>query len=365
MVDYLIVGAGLFGATVARGLMDSGHSCLVIDRRHEIGGNCATTRLNGVVIHQYGPHIFHTNSTAIWEFVQRYCEFEEYVNAPKARTESGFYSLPFNMNTFEEFWGITDPGEARKRIYREAANPRPTNLEEKAVSMVGRELYEEFIFGYTLKQWGRVPRDLPPSIIGRIPVRFTYDNNYYDHIYQGIPKDGYSALISNLLSGAEVLLGIDYLSDRNGLDKVARHVIYTGSLDALCDFRFGRLPYRSITFDTQYMQQESFQSHAVINFCSLDEPYTRSTEHKYFSGRFSAGTYVTREIPCEYDGSNIPCYPINDRTNNELHAKYRSLVAGRERFSFGGRLAQYRYMDMDMVIASAIKLAGKLNAKYA
>ncbi len=365
MVDYLIVGAGLFGATVARGVMDSGKSCLVIDRRHEIGGNCATTRLNGVVVHQYGPHIFHTNSAEIWRFVQRYCEFQAYTNTPKARTKSGLYSLPFNMHTFEEFWGITDPEAALKKIYREEAKPRPVNLEEKAVAMVGRELYEEFILGYTLKQWGRDPRDLPPSIIGRIPVRFTYDNNYYDHIYQGIPKDGYSALVANLLSGAEILLEIDYLLDRSRLDKMARHVIYTGSLDALCDFRFGRLPYRSITFDTQYMQQENFQSHAVINCCSLDEPHTRSTEHKHFSGKSSSCTYVTREIPCEYDGSNIPCYPINDHTNNELHAKYRSLVAGRERFSYGGRLAQYRYMDMDMVIASAIKLAKKLNAKYA
>jgi UDP-galactopyranose mutase len=365
MVDYLIVGAGLFGATVARGLMDSGKSCLVIDRRHEIGGNCATTRLNGVVVHQYGPHIFHTNSAEIWRFVQSHCDFQAYTNAPKARTRSGLYSLPFNMHTFEEFWGITDPEAARKKIYREGAKPRPSNLEEKAVAMVGTELYEEFILGYTLKQWGRDPKELPPSIIGRIPVRFTYDNNYYDHIYQGIPKEGYSVLIANLLSGAEILLGIDYLLDQSRLNKMARHVIYTGSLDALCGFRFGRLPYRSITFDTQYMQQENFQSHAVINFCSTEEPYTRSTEHKHFSGEFSQGTYVTREIPCEYDGSNIPCYPINDRKNNELHAKYRSLVASRERFSYGGRLAQYRYMDMDMVVASAIKLAEKLNAKYA
>lgn len=363
-LDYVVVGAGLFGATIARLLTDLGSRCLVVEQRNHVGGNCATSNREGVVVHEYGPHIFHTNDRGIWDFVRSYADFTPFVNTPKAVTSRGCFSLPFNMHTFEEFWGITDPAEAERKIKSDQGYTNPSNAEEKAISMVGRELYEEFIKGYTTKQWGRDPKDLPTQIVGRLPVRFTYDNNYYDHKYQGIPTRGYSELIGTLLSGIEVLLNTDFLLQREYFTNQAKHIVYTGALDALFDHELGSLAYRSIEFELERVPQAQFQTQAVTNYCSLSVAHTRVTEHKHFNGSSGDATYITTETPEEYDGNNVPCYPINDRQNNERYRQYTKLVKHFPTISFGGRLAQYRYLDMDMIIASAFAKSRKLHARF-
>ena len=358
MYDYLIVGAGIFGATFARLARDSGRSCLVIDKRNHIGGNCYTENVEGINIHKYGAHIFHTNNKVVWNFINRFTEFNNYINSPKAYSKGKLYSLPFNMNTFYELWGVTTPSQAKEIIERQRFKGTPTNLEEQALSLVGQDIYQTLIKDYTEKQWGKKATELPSFIIKRLPLRFTFDNNYFNDKYQGIPIGGYTSMIEKMLDGIEVQLNADYLSNRNHFNSIANQVVYTGCIDEFFDYEFGKLEYRSLRFEHQVKDTDNFQGNAVINYCDSKIEHTRILEHKHFEKTQSTKTVITYEYPQKYQEGMIPYYPINDKTNQMIYKKYKTKSSSLTNFIFGGRLAEYKYMDMDTVIKSAMNKFG-------
>ena len=363
MYDYLIVGAGLFGAVAARELTDAGKQVLVIDRRDHIGGNIYTEKVEGINVHRYGAHIFHTNDRAVWEYVNRFAEFNRYTNSPVANYKGELYSLPFNMYTFNKMWGVVTPDEARRKIeeQRGEITHEPDNLEEQAISLVGRDIYEKLIKDYTKKQWGRDCTELPSFIIKRLPVRFTFDNNYFNARFQGIPVGGYTCLIEKMLSGIEVRLETDYLDDKDNYDSEARHVIYTGPIDAYFDYRLGYLEYRSVRFEEEILDMPNYQGNAVVNFTDPDTPWTRIIEHKWFEfGKDENGadlpkTVISKEFSSEWNPGDEPYYPVNDSRNSEMYQKYRGLADKETNVIFGGRLGEYKYYDMDQVIARALE----------
>lgn len=360
--DYLIVGAGLFGAVFARQATDSGKTCLVVERRNHIGGNIYTEEVEGITVHRYGAHIFHTSSQEVWDYVRRFAEFNDFINTPLANYEGKLYNLPFNMNTFQQMWGVTTPEEAQAIIAEQRSEiiGAPSNLEEQAISLVGRDIYEKLVRGYTEKQWGRSCTDLPPFIIKRLPVRFTYDNNYFNDPYQGIPVCGYTALVERLLEGVEVRLGVDYLADRAALNALADTVVYTGPIDAYYDYCYGALEYRSLHFEQETLPVAEYQPVAVVNYNERQVPYTRIIEHKHFVFGKGDKTVITREYPADWTPGSEPYYPVNDEKNQSLYQRYHQLAQGEEGVIFGGRLGQYRYYDMDKVVAVALALTKEL-----
>ena len=361
--DYLIVGAGLFGAVFAREATDAGKTCLVIDRRPHIAGNIYTERVEGIEVHRYGAHIFHTSDRAVWDYLSRFVTFNRFTNSPLARYGDELYHLPFNMNTFHALWGVVTPDEARAKIEEQRApyvGREPRNLEEQALSLVGRDVYEKLIRGYTEKQWGRPCDELPAFIIRRLPLRFTYDDNYFSDPLQGIPEEGYTALVERLLDGADVELSRDYFSDREALDEIADRVIFTGRIDEFYGAVYGRLAYRSLRFETETLDLPDFQGNAVVNYTSRDVPFTRIIEHKHFAFGKQPKTVVTREYPAAWTEGEEPYYPVNDETNNALYARYAALAEREPKVVFGGRLGLYRYLDMDKIVSEALSLSRRL-----
>ena len=358
--DYLVVGAGLFGSVFARQATDAGKRVLVIDRRDHVGGNIYTEAVEGINVHKYGAHIFHTNDKTVWEYVNRFAEFNRYTNSPVANYKGELYSLPFNMYTFNKMWGVVTPDEAREKIAEQRAAAgitEPKNLEEQAISLVGTDIYQRLVKGYTEKQWGRKCTELPSFIIRRLPVRFTFDNNYFNALYQGIPIGGYTAMVERMLEGIEVRLNVDYLECRDELDSIAGRVVYTGPIDSYFGYCYGPLGYRSVRFDTELLDTDNYQGNAVVNYTDSDTPYTRIIEHKHFEFGTQAKTVISREYSQEWQPGIEPYYPINDEVNGTLYAKYKLLADMDSKTIFGGRLAEYRYYDMDAVIASALKVA--------
>ena len=362
MYDYLIVGAGLYGAVMARQALDAGKSVLVVDKRPHIGGNVYTEEVEGIHVHRYGAHIFHTNDRRVWDYVNRFAEFNRFTNAPVANYHGELYSLPFNMYTFNRMWGVTTPAEAAAKIeeQRKAAGiTDPQNLEEQAISLVGTDIYEKLIKGYTEKQWGRPCRELPAFIIKRLPVRLTFDNNYFNARYQGIPLGGYTAMVARMLEGAEVRTGVDYLADKTRLDALAGQVIYTGPIDAYFGYRLGALQYRSVRFETEVLDIPNFQGNAAVNYTDRETPYTRIIEHKWFEDKGQPRTVISREYSSEWKPGDEPYYPVNDEKNGALYARYRQLAEQEPGVIFGGRLGEYKYYDMDAVIAAALDKAAE------
>ena len=358
--DYLIVGAGLFGAVFARQATDAGKKVLVIDKRDHIGGNIYTEDVEGINVHKYGAHIFHTNDKRVWAYITRFAEFNRYTNSPVANYHGELYSLPFNMYTFNKMWGVVTPEEAKSKIAEQRAAAgisEPENLEEQAISLVGTDIYERLVKGYTEKQWGRPCTELPSFIIRRLPVRFTFDNNYFNALYQGIPIGGYTAMVERMLEGIEVRLNVDYLEGREELNAIADKVVYTGPIDSYFDFCYGPLGYRSVRFETELLDTDNYQGNAVINYTDRETPYTRIIEHKHFEFGTQPKTVISREYSQEWQPGIEPYYPINDETNGALYARYKALADGESGVIFGGRLAEYRYYDMDAVIASALDVA--------
>ena len=364
--DYLIVGAGLYGAVFAREMKEKGKRCLVIDRREQIAGNVYTENVEGIQVHRYGAHIFHTNDRRVWDYVRRFAEFNRFTNSPVANYHGELYSLPFNMYTFNKMWGVVTPDEAKAKIEeqrREAGITEPKNLEEQAISLGGRDIYEKLIKGYTEKQWGRPCTELPSVIIRRLPVRLTFDNNYFNALYQGIPIGGYTRMVANMLDGIEIRLGVDYLENKEELDQLADRVLYTGPIDAYYDYRLGTLEYRSVRFETEVLDMPNFQGNAAVNYTDRETPWTRIIEHKWFEfGRDAEGnelpkTVISREYSSEWKPGDEPYYPVNDEKNTALYAAYKELGEAEEKVIFGGRLGEYKYYDMDAVIAAALKKA--------
>lgn len=359
--DYLIVGAGLFGAVFAREATDAGRTCLVVDKRSHIAGNVYTENVEGINVHRYGAHIFHTNNKAVWDYVNRFATFNRYTNSPVANYKGELYNLPFNMNTFNKMWGVVTPAQAQAKIEEQRAahfTPEPKNLEEQAINLVGTDIYEKLVKHYTEKQWGRPCAELPAFIIKRLPVRFTYDNNYFNALYQGIPQGGYTRMVANLLDGIEVRLGVNYLADKAELDAVADRVIYTGPIDAYFDYSLGALQYRSVRFETETLDCPNYQGNAVINYTDAETPYTRIIEHKHFEfGSTEPGTktVISREYSAEWQPGDEPYYPVNDEKNSALYAGYKALADAEPHVVFGGRLGEYKYYDMDKVIESALR----------
>jgi len=352
--DYLIVGCGLFGATFARLATDAGKSCLVIDRREHIAGNCYTHNDGGIHVHRYGPHIFHTSNKAVWDFVHRFAEFNNFILSPKAYSGGNLYSLPFNMNTFYEIWGVKRPYSAKTIIDQQKFKGKPSNLEEQALSLVGKDVYEKLIKHYTEKQWGRSATELPTFIIRRLPLRFTYDNNYFNDRYQGIPIGGYTAMFEKMLDGIEVRINTDYLENREYFDSLASKVVFTGPIDEYFNYELGELDYRSLRFEEEILDTENYQGNAIINYCDKSKDYTRIIEHKHFDKVNTNHTVITREYPQNYRRGLTPYYPINDSANQDLYDKYREKSKALTKVLFGGRLAEYKYMDMHVVIESAM-----------
>ena len=355
--DYLIVGAGLYGAVFARELTRRGKSCLVIDRRNHIAGNIYTEKMAGINVHKYGAHIFHTSDREVWEYVNQFAEFNNYVNSPLAVYRDELYNLPFNMNTFSKMWGIRTPKEARQMIERQVAElgiTEPQNLEEQALSLVGTDVYTKLIKGYTEKQWGRDCRELPAFIIRRLPCRFTYDNNYFNDRWQGIPIGGYTQMVEKMLEGADVLLQTDYFDLVREQPEIARTTVYTGCIDEFFGYRLGALKYRSVRFETEELPEENYQGNAVVNYTEREVPYTRVIEHKHFEFGKQPTTVISREYSAEWKPGLEPYYPVNDAENSALYAQYQQLAAQQENVIFGGRLGQYRYYDMDKVIRAAM-----------
>ena len=367
--DYLIVGAGLFGAVFAQEAKKAGKKVLVIDKRPNIAGNVYTEQIEGIHVHKYGAHIFHTNNKEVWEYVNRFATFNRFTNSPVANYHGELYSLPFNMYTFNRMWGVVTPQEAAARIeeQRKAAGiTEPKNLEEQAISLIGTDIYEKLVKGYTEKQWGRPCTELPAFIIKRLPVRLTFDNNYFNALYQGIPVGGYTKMVQNMLDGIEVRLNSDYLEDRAGWDALADKVIYTGPIDAFFDFCYGALEYRSVRFETELLDMPNFQGNAAVNYTDRETPWTRIIEHKWFEfGKDEKGndlpkTVISREFSSEWKPGDEPYYPVNDARNGQLYEKYRALADAEQKVVFGGRLGEYKYYDMDQVIASALEAAQSL-----
>ncbi len=366
--DYLVVGAGLYGAVFAQKAHAAGKSVLVVDKRPNIAGNVYTEPVEGIQVHKYGAHIFHTNNKAVWDYVRQFAEFNRFTNSPVANYHGELYSLPFNMYTFNKMWGVVTPQEAAEKIQaqRDAAGiTEPKNLEEQAISLVGTDIYEKLVKGYTEKQWGRPCDQLPAFIIKRLPVRLTFDNNYFNALYQGIPIGGYTRMVAHMLDGIEVRLNVDYLAEKEALDALAEQVVYTGPIDAYFGFRLGTLEYRSVRFETELLDIPNFQGNAAVNYTDRETPWTRIIEHKWFEfGKDEAGndlpkTVISREYSSEWKPGDEPYYPVNDEKNGALYAQYRDLAEQEKNVIFGGRLGEYKYYDMDMVIAAALSCAKK------
>lgn len=366
--DYLVVGAGLYGAVFAQKAKEAGKTVLVIDKRPNIAGNVYTEEVEGINVHIYGAHIFHTNNKEVWDYITKFAEFNRFTNSPVANYKGELYSLPFNMYTFNKMWGVVTPEEAAAKIEEQkkaAGVTEPKNLEEQAISLVGTDIYEKLIKGYTQKQWGRPCTELPSFIIKRLPVRLTFDNNYFNALYQGIPVGGYTKMVANLLDGIEVKLGVDYFDNKAEYDAMADKVIYTGPIDAYFDYKLGTLEYRSVRFETETLDMPNFQGNAAVNYTDAESPYTRIIEHKWFEfGKDANGndlpkTVISREYSSEWKLGDEPYYPVNDEKNGALYAQYKELADKEENIIFGGRLGEYKYYDMDAVIASALDMAAR------
>ncbi len=355
--DYLIVGCGLFGAIFAHEATQKGKKCLIIDKRSHIAGNIYTEEIENINVHKYGAHIFHTSDKQVWDYINQFAEFNRYTNSPIAKYKDEVYNLPFNMNTFHQLWGIFTPEEAKQKIEQELEEvhiQEPKNLEEQAIKLVGKTIYEKLIKGYTQKQWGKKATDLPAFIIKRLPVRFTYDNNYFNDMYQGIPIGGYTKLIEKMLEGIEVKLNCDYFEHKTELENIAETIIFTGPIDQYYDYQFGELEYRSLRFETEILNMENYQGNSVVNYTQYEVPYTRIIEHKHFEFGNQPKTIITKEYPDFWDITKEPYYPINDEKNNALYEKYKTLANNDPNVIFGGRLGQYQYYDMDKVIKQAL-----------
>lgn len=367
MYDYLIVGSGLYGSIFAREATNKGYKCLVIDKRDNIGGNIYTEKVDGINVHKYGAHIFHTNNQKVWDYITQFATFNRFTNSPVANYKGELYSLPFNMYTFNKMWGVVTPEEAKEKIeeQKQEVKGEPKNLEEQAISLVGRDIYEKLIKGYTEKQWGRDCKDLPAFIIKRLPVRLTFDNNYFNALYQGVPVGGYTKLIENILDGIEVRLGEDYLEDKAKWDGMAKKVVYTGPIDAYFDYCLGYLEYRSVRFENELLDKPNFQGNAAVNYTDRETPWTRIIEHKWFEfGKDEDGndlpkTVISREYSSEWKPGDEPYYPVNDEKNGALYKKYKELADKVENVIFGGRLGEYKYYDMDAVIVSVLERVKK------
>ncbi len=355
--DYLIVGSGLYGSVFAHEMNKKGKRCLVIDKRNHIGGNIYTENIEGINVHKYGAHIFHTSNKEVWEYINQFAEFNRYTNSPIAMYKDELYNMPFNMNTFNKLWGVKTPKEAKQKIEeekKEAGITEPKNLEEQAISLVGKTIYEKLVKGYTEKQWGMKATELPSFIIKRLPVRFIYDNNYFNDIYQGIPIGGYTKIIEKMLSGIEVRLSYDYFEHKKELESIAKKIIYTGQIDKYFDYCYGELEYRSVRFETEILDIENYQGNAVVNYTDYDVPYTRIIEHKHFEFGTQPKTVISREYSDKWTKDKEPYYPINNDKNNELYQKYKELADKNSNVIFGGRLGQYKYYDMDEIIEIAL-----------
>ena len=368
MYDYLIVGAGLFGAVFAHEAHKKGKKVLVIDKRPHIAGNIYTEETEGIHVHKYGAHIFHTSNKKVWDYVQEFAPFNRYTNSPVARYKDELYNMPFNMNTFNKMWGVITPAEAKAKMdaqIKEAGITEPNNLEEQAISLVGRDIYEKLVKGYTEKQWGKRATELPSFIIKRLPVRMTYDNNYFNDLYQGIAVGGYTKMVEKMLEGVEVRLSTDYFAEKDGLDAAADKVLFTGMIDEYFDYCYGELEYRSLRFETEVLEEENYQGNAVVNYTEYEIPYTRIIEHKHFefgcqNGNINPKTVITREYPATWKKGDEPYYPMNDEKNNALYAKYKALADAQSKVMFGGRLGMYKYFDMHQVIEEALKLCDEV-----
>ena len=360
--DYLVVGAGLYGAVFAQEAKAAGKSVLVIDKRDHIAGNVHCEEVEGINVHVYGAHIFHTNNKEVWNYVNRFAEFNRFTNSPVANYKGELYSLPFNMYTFNKMWGVVTPQEAQAKIEEQKAAAgitEPKNLEEQAISLVGTDIYEKLVKGYTEKQWGRDCKELPTFIIKRLPVRLTFDNNYFNALYQGIPMGGYTKMVANMLEGTEVRLGVDYLENKAELDALADKVIYTGPIDAYFGYKLGALEYRSVRFETEILDMPNFQGNAAVNYTDRETPWTRIIEHKWFEFGTQPKTVISREYSSEWKLGDEPYYPVNDAKNGALYAEYKALADQEPNIVFGGRLGEYKYYDMDAVIASALEMCKK------
>ena len=360
--DYLIVGAGLFGSVFAYEASQKGKKCLVIDKRPHIAGNIYTENIEGINVHKYGAHIFHTSDKQIWDYINQFTQFNRYTNSPVARYKNEVYNLPFNMNTFNKLWDVFTPEEAKSKIAEELADvhiEEPKNLEEQAIKLVGKTIYEKLVKGYTEKQWGMKATELPPFIIKRLPVRFTYDNNYFNDAYQGIPIGGYTQIIEKMLAGCDIKLNCDFFENRAELETLADKIIFTGQIDKFYNYRFGELEYRSVRFETEVLDTDNFQGNAVVNYTEYEVPYTRIIEHKHFEFGTQPKTVISREYSDKWTTEKEPYYPINNDRNNELYKKYAELADGEKNIIFGGRLGQYKYYDMHVVIAEALKFCEK------
>lgn len=356
--NYLIVGSGLFGTIFAYEANKKGKKCLVIDKRNHIGGNIYTEKIEGINVHKYGAHIFHTSNKEVWDYINQFAVFNRYTNAPIARYKNEVYNLPFNMNTFNKLWGVFTPDEAKKKIEEELKEvniDEPKNLEEQAIKLVGKTIYEKLIKGYTEKQWGMKATELPSFIIKRLPVRFTYDNNYFNDKYQGIPEGGYTQMIEKMLDKVEVKLNCDYFKHKKELENIAEKIIFTGPIDQYYDYCFGELTYRNVRFETEVLEMENFQGNAVVNYTEYEVPYTRIIEHKHFEYGSGPKTVISREYSDAWNKDKEPYYPVNDNKNNELYSKYKKLADKDDKVIFGGRLGQYKYYDMHKVIEEALK----------
>lgn len=359
MYDYLVVGAGLYGAVFAQQAKAAGKSVLVVDKRNHIAGNVYCEEVEGINVHIYGAHIFHTNNREVWEYVNTFSEFNRFTNSPVANYHGELYSLPFNMYTFNKIWGVVTPQEAQAKIEEQklaAGIVNPKNLEEQAISLVGTDIYEKLVKGYTEKQWGRPCTELPSFIIKRLPVRFTFDNNYFNALYQGIPMGGYTKMVAKMLEGIEVRLGVDYLEQKSELDAIAKKVIYTGPIDAYFNYCLGALEYRSVRFETEVLDIPNFQGNAAVNYTDRETPWTRIIEHKWFEFGTQPKTVISREYSSEWKLGDEPYYPVNDSKNSKLYTQYKALADQETNVIFGGRLGEYKYYDMDAVIASALEM---------
>jgi UDP-galactopyranose mutase len=362
MYDYLIVGAGLFGAVFAQQATQAGKKCLVIDKREHIAGNVYCEEIEGIRVHKYGAHIFHTNNQQVWEYVNQFASFNRFTNSPVANYHGELYSLPFNMYTFNKMWGVVTPQEAEAKIQaqrEESGITEPKNLEEQAISLVGKDIYEKLIKGYTEKQWGRPCNELPSFIIKRLPVRFTFDNNYFNALYQGIPIGGYTKLVEAMLEGIDVKLGVNYLLEKEAFNQKAKRVVYTGPIDAYYQYQYGALEYRSVRFETEVLDTPNFQGNAAVNYTDRETPWTRIIEHKWFEFGTQPKTVISKEYSSEWKLGDEPYYPVNDEKNEALYQKYKALADAEKQVIFGGRLGAYRYYDMDAVIASALEAANR------
>lgn len=362
MYDYLIVGSGLFGSVFAYEANKRGKKCLVIDKRNHVGGNIYTKNIAGINVHEYGAHIFHTSNKKVWDYIQQFAEFNRYTNSPIAVYKDEIYNMPFNMNTFSRLWNIKTPKEAKEIIEKqkkESGVTEPKNLEEQAISMVGKDIYEKLVKGYTGKQWGKPCTELPSFIIKRLPVRFTYDNNYFNDLYQGIPIGGYTQIIKKMLEGIDVRLNYDFFEHREELEKCAKKIVFTGMIDQYFNYCYGELEYRSLCFETEVLDEDNYQGNAVVNYTEYEIPYTRIIEHKHFEYGTQPKTVVTKEYPAKWHKGDEPYYPMNDDKNNSLYARYKELADREDRVIFGGRLGMYKYFDMHNVIEEALNCVEK------